>query len=180
MEEPDWKIERYCKTLNFYFHSEFLQIYLCVFPTISYSFLNVKCKFDVRNVQNFFLFLKYKDPFPFHPSLPSRVWSVGARCPWFAVLQRGWDLPAWGVWCCPGEQPNRALPHLGVTLRAFQTKACAWEPMTINNHLNFSLYIKWYHNLGFVCPFASLFLYMIDYNFFSQILGECYVALREL
>lgn len=93
MEEPDRKNEKYCKTLNFYFHSKFLQIYLTMFPTISYSFLNVKCRFYIRNIQTFLglfvCFLKYKDPFPFHPSFPRRAWSMGAQCPWFALLQRG-------------------------------------------------------------------------------------------
>lgn len=70
MEEPDRKIEKYCKARNFYFHSEFLQIYLCMFPIISYSFLNVKCKFYVRNIQifcPFFFFFKVQRLFSLSP-----------------------------------------------------------------------------------------------------------------
>lgn len=33
----------------------------------------------------------------------------------------------------------------------------------------FSIYIKCYHHLSFVCPIVSLFLYMIDCTFFTDI-----------
>lgn len=42
MEEQ--KNEKYCKTLNFYFHSDFLQTNVCIFPVIFLQLQLPECK----------------------------------------------------------------------------------------------------------------------------------------
>lgn len=123
---------------------------------------------------------KDRDPFPPHPSLPRGVGFTGARCCWLALLQGGLDLPVQGARCCSGKQPNMAPLSSGFMLGAFKTKAHTLKPMITNQHSVFSMYFKFYHNLSFVCPVVSLFLYRMDYTFFTDIRRMSHITKRVL